>query len=561
MSNLNELLEAIKKEDLETIKTICVSEPSLLHSFKVLSFACFSGKDEAFKELVKLGAKVDVIDEKGNNLAHVAASEGQYKILEYILSLEPMLVSQPNSSKVTPLLNSVGNGYLQATELLLAQGANPNILYESKGRKYTILDFALDSRQQDLIKIASILIKYGAKTKTSSKSHWPKELLDLISISHQYLDNIYKGALSKVPLVSSGEQYKYTDIIVNRFLAKVTSSINTENFRGLDFYINNLIEARKTNLIEEHIFNDIKNSFAEIQNKNPEKIYNACIEAWQTHGYNYESVQSLQENIKELTDGGWITEEIYQKLSNNIEKGQLLALKDFDNQIRQQVFKLDDKSCQYIDELLEKGDLEYISRNIYKDNDISPNIASLKASFDKTLNQGMIETTHLDDKGKEEGEIFNRLWQEIINNTNNEGDNHSLDLMKNIDFSKISLAEKKLILYYILIPEAQKIGGLTSNILCETPYLDKAYEQQLQIPQEQQSHQATEIFNTNARNNLSKIDQIILPSRVRNSLSKARARYEERIRDLNNRMGRGRFASKVRRERESIRVKTRDSQI
>jgi hypothetical protein len=123
------------------------------------------GQFETMKYLIEAGARIDVLAGDGRTVLHCAAHSGEWRLVEYLLSLK-----NPNSGtayfqvnernhicSATPLM--YGSMHFEISRKLLERGADPEIM-DSNGK--TAVVRALDHQALD---VAALLIGCGAYLK------------------------------------------------------------------------------------------------------------------------------------------------------------------------------------------------------------------------------------------------------------------------------------------------------------------------------------------------------------------------------------------------------------
>jgi len=157
------LHDAIKKGNLEEVKTILDRNPGLLNipgedeegNTPILQ-AGFSNKMDIFKYLVEKGADINLANKEGLVPLHLAAFLGDKEMVRLLLSKGVPVDPVSTIIKATPLNLAARLGHKEVVEILLSADANVHL----KGFEgSTPLHSAVESRS---VEIARLLLEKGA---------------------------------------------------------------------------------------------------------------------------------------------------------------------------------------------------------------------------------------------------------------------------------------------------------------------------------------------------------------------------------------------------------------
>ncbi|XP_048257923.1 ankyrin repeat domain-containing protein 50-like isoform X10 [Haliotis rufescens] len=89
--------------------------------------------------LVSKGADVSLVDGDGNNILHLACSQGHLETVEFVLSLNVVDINSRGGWSLTPVMRAARNGHTDVVELLVSKGADVSLVDEDG---YNILHLA-----------------------------------------------------------------------------------------------------------------------------------------------------------------------------------------------------------------------------------------------------------------------------------------------------------------------------------------------------------------------------------------------------------------------------------
>lgn len=164
-----------------------------------LMFALKMGNEKLALELIKRGAKLDIVDKYGLNLGCYAAMGDCVNILEKFAQMELSIYSKCNYKKDL-LYYAVMNESYETLDWLVKNSFNINQTYAQEySDSATVLDFVIESKNRKMI---NILLDYNAKRKNGSNRLMyaaEKDDYDLFVKYHNLGDNLYatddKGSL------------------------------------------------------------------------------------------------------------------------------------------------------------------------------------------------------------------------------------------------------------------------------------------------------------------------------------------------------------------------------
>jgi ankyrin repeat protein len=134
------LMDAVGQHDLETVRSLCTVDPSLLtrpSSGELLALACRKGFVEIVSFLLEMGMDPNAPGFYGKDSAHTglerplhwAASFGQINVVQLLLDRGADV--EGGLSGLTPLQSAARAGQRSVFELLLARGARPNLFVDA----------------------------------------------------------------------------------------------------------------------------------------------------------------------------------------------------------------------------------------------------------------------------------------------------------------------------------------------------------------------------------------------------------------------------------------------
>ncbi|XP_067660308.1 ankyrin repeat domain-containing protein 50-like [Haliotis asinina] len=83
-----------------------------------------NGHTEVVHLLVKHGANLYLRDKRGNNVLHLACSEGHLDVVKYIMSLDTMNINRRGYERRTPVMLAGEGGHTEVVEFLVKHGVN-----------------------------------------------------------------------------------------------------------------------------------------------------------------------------------------------------------------------------------------------------------------------------------------------------------------------------------------------------------------------------------------------------------------------------------------------------
>ncbi|NXN79327.1 NFKB1 factor, partial [Bombycilla garrulus] len=150
VKNLLEVMPDLNYNDIINMRNDLYQTP--------LHLAVITKQAKAVEDLLKAGADVSLLDRHGNSVLHVAATEGDDKILSLLLRHEkvsPML-NLPNGEGLSPIHMVVMANSMSCLKELIAAGVNVNAQEQKSGR--TALHLAVE---QENIPLAGCLLLEG----------------------------------------------------------------------------------------------------------------------------------------------------------------------------------------------------------------------------------------------------------------------------------------------------------------------------------------------------------------------------------------------------------------
>ncbi|KAM6148003.1 nuclear factor NF-kappa-B p105 subunit isoform 1-T1 [Erethizon dorsatum] len=123
-----------------------------------LHLAVITKQEDVVEDLLRAGADLSLLDRLGNSALHLAAKEGQDRILSILLKQQraALLMDQPNGEGLNAIHIAVTSNSLPCLLLLVAAGADVNAQEQKSGR--TALHLAVE---QDNVSLAGCLLLEG----------------------------------------------------------------------------------------------------------------------------------------------------------------------------------------------------------------------------------------------------------------------------------------------------------------------------------------------------------------------------------------------------------------
>lgn len=161
---LEQLMEAAKSGDAETIRVLLQKNPELANSTmpsgeSPLTAALYHGKQAAVEALLDSGVSVSI---------HEAAALGDVDTIAYMLDLEQRLISEYSFDGWTPLHLACFFGGYEAVELLTERGADVNARSQNGMANMPIHAAAAGKRTA----IVQLLLDKGADPNVQQQGGW-----------------------------------------------------------------------------------------------------------------------------------------------------------------------------------------------------------------------------------------------------------------------------------------------------------------------------------------------------------------------------------------------------
>lgn len=155
-----EIVRAIRAGDLPKVKSMVIQgeNPSVsdFEGLNGIAIAARNGDYDMIDYLLQVQVPVNAQDKIGNSALIWITEDGDYDMAGYLLDIGAD-VNTPNGRGLTPVMVASRNGYLDLVELYIDRGADLN-LRDYTGR--SALDWARDSRTPGL---ENVLINAGAQ--------------------------------------------------------------------------------------------------------------------------------------------------------------------------------------------------------------------------------------------------------------------------------------------------------------------------------------------------------------------------------------------------------------
>jgi len=161
------LLAAARQGDIKKLESLLDSGVNVntarADGLTALAEAVFYNKPQAADRLIRAGADVDVSDDYGVNLLHLACINRDATLVKNLLTAG----ANPNRAKMTgetPLMTCSDTGTVEGVSALLAQGAEVNA--KENKEEQTALMWATAEGHEDIV---SLLVASGADVNARSK--------------------------------------------------------------------------------------------------------------------------------------------------------------------------------------------------------------------------------------------------------------------------------------------------------------------------------------------------------------------------------------------------------
>ncbi len=125
----------------------------------LLMVAAFRNQKECFSHLLGQGADQALLDERQRTALFYAIEGRSVEVAEILIKKKKLDLNRKDSFELTPLMVASNLGLNQTVELLIAEGADPNIVDENG---WSSLFFA---SAQGNLEIVKTLVRNGAKVK------------------------------------------------------------------------------------------------------------------------------------------------------------------------------------------------------------------------------------------------------------------------------------------------------------------------------------------------------------------------------------------------------------
>ena len=162
--SIEALVQAASSGDLDTMKALLEGNPKLAEEtlpsgMSPLMAAMYYGKQLAVEWLLDQGVTVTI---------HEAAALGDDETLNYMLNLEPQLLSQYSFDGWTPLHLAAFFGGFEAAKLLLERGADANAR-STNGMSNMPIHAAAAGNRTNLV---ALLLEHGADPNVRQSGGW-----------------------------------------------------------------------------------------------------------------------------------------------------------------------------------------------------------------------------------------------------------------------------------------------------------------------------------------------------------------------------------------------------
>jgi ankyrin repeat protein len=168
MNKQQQLIEAVRTENIHSINTLLLDDPSLANArneqgVSIILQALYQGQRVIAEVLLAHKAKPDVFE---------AAALGINEPIKQQLALKPQLVHEFSPDGFTALGLAAYFGRPSIVHLLLENGANPNEPSHNELQVCPLHSAVAHRLPEVALTVANILIKYGAKVNVAQKGGW-----------------------------------------------------------------------------------------------------------------------------------------------------------------------------------------------------------------------------------------------------------------------------------------------------------------------------------------------------------------------------------------------------
>jgi uncharacterized protein len=163
MSSSEAVIEAVKSEDIETLRSLLAKEPSLaargVDGTSPVLTAVYCGKAGALEALLEAAPRLDIFE---------ASASGDLARVRELLEGDPMHIHAVSDDGWTPLHLAAFFGHAPVVDLLLEHG--PDLAAVSKnGMSVTPLQSALANQHEA---VAEALMDHGADVNGGADRNW-----------------------------------------------------------------------------------------------------------------------------------------------------------------------------------------------------------------------------------------------------------------------------------------------------------------------------------------------------------------------------------------------------
>jgi len=136
------LTVAIKRQVVGSVKVLL--ETGRITNVNRYIFTACSGEDvNIVKLLIEYGANPDTVEENGYSTLMAAVSFGSIEIVELLLKCKVNIDQQRTIDGITALMLALYNGDIDKIKLLLAYGADKNIIDKNGQKAYDDIDYVI----------------------------------------------------------------------------------------------------------------------------------------------------------------------------------------------------------------------------------------------------------------------------------------------------------------------------------------------------------------------------------------------------------------------------------
>jgi uncharacterized protein len=169
MNNIEEFLEAAKAGDAGRLGALLDNDPTLMSNARnetgvsAFMLAVYCGHSDVVNLLLDRGIELNIFE---------AAAAGQTRRIEILLDRDPALVNAHSPDGFTPLTLASFFGRKEVIEILLARGADPEIVSKNAMGVRPINSAMAHRQPQVALAMGEMLLAHGANPNVAQMGGW-----------------------------------------------------------------------------------------------------------------------------------------------------------------------------------------------------------------------------------------------------------------------------------------------------------------------------------------------------------------------------------------------------